>query len=92
MNDPQQELFLTRFYERSATKLFKPLIDLENRDDMRFTIQQASIFSYLIDILCFFLHKHHRFSRFFLLNHNIVLRVNQLLKSPEAFLQLGRLI
>lgn len=90
MNDPQQEFFLTRFYERSATKLFKPLLDLEHRTEMNFTVQQASMFSYLIEIMCFFIRQHHRLSRFFVLNHNIVLRVNQLLKSPEAFLQLGK--
>jgi protein phosphatase 4 regulatory subunit 3 len=92
MNEPQQELFLTRFYERSAAKLFKPLLDLEHRTDMNFTVQQASMFTYLIEIMCFFIRQHHRYSRFFVLNHNIVLRVNQLLKSPETFLQLGKCI
>lgn len=88
-SDPQQELFLTRFYERSAQKLFKPLTDLEKRTDMRFHVQQASMFSYLIEILCFFIRQHHQYSRFFVLNNNIVQRVSQLLKSPEKFLQLG---
>ena len=86
---PQQELFLTRFYERSAQKLFKPLTDLERRTDMRFPVQQASMFSYLIEILCFFIRQHHQYSRYFVLSNNIVQRVGQLLKSPEKFLQLG---
>ncbi|EQL02398.1 kinase [Ophiocordyceps sinensis CO18] len=60
--DPQQELFLTRFYERSALKLFQPLVDLEDRTDMNLTVQQASMFTYLVDILCFFIRQHHRFS------------------------------
>lgn len=90
--DPQQELFLTRFYERSAHKLFKPLIDLERRTDMRFQVQHASIFNYLIEILCFFIRQHHQYSRFFVLNNNIVQRVSQLLKSPEKFLQLGKYV
>lgn len=88
--EPQQELFLTRFYERSAQKLFKPLTDLEGRLDMHFPVQQASMFSYLIEILCFFIRQHHQYSRFFVLNNNIVQRVSQLLKSPEKFLQLGK--
>ena len=88
--DPQQELFLTRFYERSAPKLFKPLVDLERRTDMHFPVQQASIFTYLVEIMCFFIRQHHQYSRFFVLNNNIVLRVSQLLQSPEKFLQLGK--
>ena len=88
--DPQQELFLTRFYERSAPKLFRPLIDLERMTDMHFPVQHASMFTYLIEILCFFIRQHHQYSRFFVLNNNIVQRVSQLLKSPEKFLQLGK--
>lgn len=90
-SDPQQELFLTRFYERSAMRLFKPLIDLERRTDMRFPAQQASMFSYLIEILCFFIRQHHQYSRFFVLNNNIVQRIGQLLNAPDKFLQLGKL-
>ncbi|POR31452.1 Uncharacterized protein TPAR_08335 [Tolypocladium paradoxum] len=86
--DPQQELFLTRFYERSALKLFKPLLDLENRTDMDFPVQQASMFTYLVEIMCFFIRQHHRFSRYFVLNNNIAKRVCQLLKSPEKYLRL----
>ncbi|XP_044724148.1 component of IIS longevity pathway SMK-1 domain-containing protein [Hirsutella rhossiliensis] len=86
--DPQQELFLTRFYERSALKLFQPLVDLENRTDMNFTAQQASMFTYLVDILCFFVRQHHRFSRYFVLNNNIAARVCQLLRSSEKYLRL----
>lgn len=87
-SDPQQELFLTRFYERSAMKLFKPLLDLENRDDMRFSVQQASMFSYLIEILSFFIRQHHRFSRYFVMNHNIAERVVHLVRCPEKYLKL----
>lgn len=86
--DPQQELFLTRFYDRSATKLFKPLIDLEDSTDMNFAVQQASMFSYLIEILSFFIRQHHRFSRYFVMNNNIVERVVHLIKSPEKYLRL----
>ncbi|KAF4126560.1 protein phosphatase 4 regulatory subunit 3 [Geosmithia morbida] len=86
--DPQHELFLTRFYESSALRLFKPLIDLEKRTDLTFPAQQASMFSHLIEILCFFIRQHHQYSRFFVLNNNIVPRVCQLLGSPDKFLQL----
>ncbi|KAJ6447109.1 developmental regulator flbA [Purpureocillium lavendulum] len=86
--DPQQELFLTRFYERSAVKLFKPLLELQDRDDMDFTVQQASMFTYLVEILCFFVRQHHRFSKHFVLNNNLAERICQLLQSPEKYLRL----
>ncbi|KAH7319926.1 component of IIS longevity pathway SMK-1-domain-containing protein [Stachybotrys elegans] len=87
-SDPQQELFLTRFYERSALKLFKPLLDLKGRTDMKFTVHQASMFSYLIEILCFFIRQHHRFSRYFIMEHDIAHRVLQLLHCEEKYLPL----
>ncbi|ODA77951.1 hypothetical protein RJ55_06554 [Drechmeria coniospora] len=86
--DPQQELFLTRFYERSAVKLFKPLLELEGRADMKLSVQQASMFTYLVEILSFFIRQHHRFSKHFVLNNNIAERVCQLLKNPEKYLRL----
>ncbi|KAG8425058.1 Platinum sensitivity protein [Metarhizium acridum] len=86
--DPQQELFLTRFYERSALKLFKPLLELENKTGLEFSVQQASMFTYLVEISCFFIRQHHRFSRYFVMNHNIIQRVSQLLKNPEKYLRL----
>ncbi|UNI13452.1 Platinum sensitivity protein [Purpureocillium takamizusanense] len=86
--DPQQEHFLTRFYERSALKLFKPLLDLQERSDMNFSVQQASMFTYLVEILCFFVRQHHRFSKHFVLNNNLAERICQLLQSPEKYLRL----
>lgn len=90
--DPQQELFLARFYEgQSAVRLFRPLLDLEGRTDMNFTVQQASMFTYLIEILCFFIRQHHHRSKFFVLQNNVVLRGVQLLGCPERYLRLGEL-
>ncbi|KAI0175901.1 DUF625-domain-containing protein [Hypoxylon sp. FL1284] len=86
--DPQQDNFLNGFYENSATKLFQPLIDLQGRTSMEFSVQQASIFTYLIEILCFFIRQHQHRSKFFVLNNDIVLRISQLLKCPEKFLKL----
>ena len=88
--DPQQELFLTRFYERSALNLFKPLLELEKCIDVDFSVQQASMFTYLVEILSFFIRQHHRFSRYFVMNNNVVQRVCQLIKSPEKYLRLGK--
>ncbi|XXG94446.1 hypothetical protein Hte_000703 [Hypoxylon texense] len=86
--DPQQDNFLNGFYESSATKLFQPLIDLQGRPSMEFSVQQASMFTYLIEILCFFIRQHQHRSKFFVLNNDIVLRISQLLNCPEKFLKL----
>lgn len=87
--DPQQDIFLGRFYERSAPRLFKPLIELEKRTDMNFPVQQASMFTYLIEILCFFIRQHNLRSKFFVMTNNIAQRIAQLLKCPEKYLRLG---
>ncbi|KAL7628880.1 Platinum sensitivity protein [Parahypoxylon ruwenzoriense] len=86
--DPQQDNFLNGFYESSAIKLFQPLINLEGRASMEFSVQQASMFTYLIEILCFFIRQHQHRSKFFVLNNDIVLRISQLLSCPEKFLKL----
>lgn len=89
--DPQQDLFLTRFYEGpSALKLFKPLLDLKGRTDMEFVVQQAAMFTYLIEILCFFIRQHHYRSKSFVLENDIAERVAQLLGCPERYLRLGK--
>ena len=87
--DPQQDQFLALFYEHSAVKLFQPLIKLKERENMEFSAQQASMFTYLIEILCFFIRQHHHRSKFFVLQNDIVTRVGQLLGCPEKFLKLG---
>lgn len=88
--DPQQDILLAYFYDHSANRLFKPLRDLEHRKDMKFDVQEASMFSYLIEILSFFIRQHHHRSKFFVLQHNIHVRVAQLLACPEKYLKLGK--
>lgn len=88
--DPQQELFLTRFYEHSAVRLFKPLIELEDQSVRHLTAHQASMFTCLVEILCFFIRQHQRFSRYFVLHSNIAKRISQLLFCPEKYLRLGK--
>jgi protein phosphatase-4 regulatory subunit 3 len=90
MGDPQYEVFLTRFYEQSAATLFKPLIDLEGQTNMDFAVQHAAMFTYLVELLCFFIRLHHRFSKAFVMNHNLTERIAQLLQSPEKHLQLRK--
>ncbi|KAI9746746.1 MAG: Platinum sensitivity protein [Claussenomyces sp. TS43310] len=89
--DPQQELFLVNFYEDSAKRLFKPLMDLKGRKDMNFTVQQVSLFVHLIEILCFFIRQHQHRSKYFVLAENLGQRVAQLLSCPEKHLKLTAL-
>ncbi|KAK6614829.1 hypothetical protein H4I96_01150 [Botrytis cinerea] len=89
--DPQHELFLNQFYEESAKKLFKPLVDLKGREDMNFTVHQVSLFIYLIEILCFFIRQHMHRSKYFVLSEGLAQRISQLLGSPEKYLKLTAL-
>lgn len=89
--DPQHELFLNHFYEDSAKRLFKPLVDLKGRENMNFTVHQVSLFIYLIEILCFFIRQHMHRSKYFVLSEGLAQRISQLLGSPEKYLKLTAL-
>lgn len=90
--DPQQAEFVKDFYESSAKRLFKPLVDLESKKDMNFTVQQVSLFIYLIEILCFFVRQHTHHSKYFVLSEHLGERISQLLSSPEKYLKLSKLL
>ncbi|POS87110.1 hypothetical protein EPUL_000843 [Erysiphe pulchra] len=87
--DPQQMEFIKEFYNGSAKKLFKPLVDLKDRKDMKFSVREVSLFIYLIEILCFFIRQHTHYSKFFVLSENLGQRIVQLLSSPEKYLKLS---
>lgn len=89
--DPQQAEFVKDFYDDSAKKLFKPLVDLKDREDMsNFSVHQVSLFIYLIEILCFFVRQHTHHSKFFVLSEKLGQRIAQLLSSPEKYLKLSK--
>lgn len=88
-NDPQQERLLHMFFELSAIRLFQPIMNLRDRTNMSFTVQQASLFSCLIELLCFFVRQHPIRCRTLILKHNMISRITQLLGAPEKFLKLG---
>ncbi|KUJ14399.1 DUF625-domain-containing protein [Mollisia scopiformis] len=89
--DPQQAEFVKDFYDDSAKKLFKPLVDLKDRDNMDFSVHQVSLFIYLIEILCFFVRQHTHHSKYFVLSEKLGQRIAQLLSSPEKYLKLTAL-
>lgn len=89
--DSQQADFVKDFYNESAQKLFKPLVDLKDRTDMNFSVHQVSLFIYLIEILCFFVRQHTHHSKYFVLSEKLGARIAQLLQSPEKYLKLSEL-
>lgn len=88
--DPQQDEFVKEFYEDSAKKLFKPLVDLKDREDLTFSVHQVSLFIYLIEILCFFVRQHTHRSKYFILSERLDQRISQLLKSSEKYLRISK--
>ncbi|KAI9752655.1 MAG: hypothetical protein M4579_005549 [Chaenotheca gracillima] len=92
MLNPQTESFLQSFYDDSAKKLFKPLKDLQSRETMRnFSVQEVSLFSHLVEILCFFIRQHVYRSKLFIHTEGLASRIAQLLSCPEKHLKLTAL-
>lgn len=93
-NPPQaHDAFLQNFYDESARKLFKPLMALaekESVDDL--TIQEVSLYSHLVEVLCFFIRQHTFRSKFFIVSENLPSRVAQLMGCPEKHLKLSKSI
>lgn len=63
------EQFAQDNFDRSCRKLFQPLKDLEARQSMgNFSHQEVSLYTYLVEILTFFVRQHSMRSRPFLLS------------------------
>lgn len=89
---PQTEPFIQNFYDESAKKLFQPLRDLEHRSTMEdLTIQEVSLYSHLVEVLCFFIRQHSFRSKFVIMSENLACRVAQLMSCPEKHLKLTAL-
>jgi protein phosphatase-4 regulatory subunit 3 len=90
-SDPQQEVFLSKFYEGvTAKRLFEPLVTLRGQRTVQFSIQQISLFEHLIEILWFFIRQHQHRSKYFVLSESLGQRVAQLLSCPEKHLKLSK--
>lgn len=88
----QNEQFAQDNFDRSCRKLFAPLKALESRDSMlNFSYQEVSLFSYLVEILTFFVRQHSIRSRPFILAENLAPRVAQLLQVSQKPLKLTAL-
>lgn len=87
---PQTETFIQHFYDDSAKRLFQPLKDLEHRkslDDL--SVQEASLFIHLLEVLCFFIRCHSFRSKYFTLSEGLHCRVAQLLTCPQKPVKLS---
>lgn len=54
-----------------------------------FTIQEVSLFSHLVEILCFFIRQHLFRSKYFILAEGLASRIAQLLSCSEKHLKLS---
>ncbi|KAF2191488.1 DUF625-domain-containing protein [Zopfia rhizophila CBS 207.26] len=89
---PQTDSFIQNFYDESARKLFQPLKDLEGKDSMDdLSIQEVSLYSHLVEVLCFFIRQHSFRSKYFILSEGLAARVAQLMDCPEKHLKLTAL-
>ncbi|KAF2638493.1 DUF625-domain-containing protein [Massarina eburnea CBS 473.64] len=89
---PQTDSFVQKFYDDSARKLFQPLKDLEGRESFNdMSVQEATLYAYLVDVLCFFIKQHSFRSKYFILSEGLAARVAQLMQCPIKYLKLTAL-
>ncbi|KAM0716561.1 hypothetical protein Q7P37_008006 [Cladosporium fusiforme] len=86
---PQTDAFISNFYEDSAKRLFQPLKDLEHKSSMLgLSVQELSLYTHLVEVLCFFVRQHTYKSKLFILAENLHSRVAQLLACPQKHMKL----
>lgn len=91
-HNPQTNAFIDNFYESSAKRLFAPLKELEHRESMsNLTVQETSLYTHLVEVLCFFVRQHSFKSKLFILSENLHSRVAQLLACPQKHMKLTAL-
>lgn len=86
--DPEQDVFLQHFYDHSAARLFRPLLELEGKTVLKFSVADDDVFNYLNDILCFYIRQHMHRCKLFILQNNIAQRFLQLLACDQKHVQL----
>ena len=79
--------------ERASCKNYALATCMANLESLvhDLTIHEVSLFSHLVEILCFFMRQHQFRSKYFILAENIASRVAQLLSCPEKHLKLSLL-
>ncbi|KAF2768622.1 DUF625-domain-containing protein [Teratosphaeria nubilosa] len=86
---PQTEQFIQSFYEGGAKRLFQPLKDLVNQPNLGgLSVQESSLYTHLVEMLCFFVRAHAYRSKLFILGESLHARIAQLLNSPQKYMKL----
>lgn len=86
---PQANGFINNFYDDGAKRLFQPLKDLEGRTSMtNLTVQETSLFTHLIEVLCYFVRQHQYQAKMYVLQQNLHSRIAQLLLCPQKHMKL----
>ena len=91
---PQTEAFIAHFYDHSASRLFKPLMELDQRpaDVVKgLSVQETSLFTHLVEVLCFFVRQHSYRSKLFILSENLHSRIALLLGCAQKHMRLTAL-
>ncbi|KAK9475733.1 component of IIS longevity pathway SMK-1-domain-containing protein [Lipomyces japonicus] len=83
--DPEVEMFLDRFYDKSVKQLFKSLSDLDKSSTnmARIPPNEAILWSCLCELACAFIKLHGYRSRTFLIESNVLLNMNRLLENKK---------
>nr|POE79901.1 uncharacterized protein CFP56_07967 [Quercus suber] len=89
---PYTDTFIQAFYDDSAKRLFGPLMALEQRKSMHnLSVHETSLFTHLVEVLCFFVRQHQYKSKLFILGEKVHARVAQLLQCPQKYMKLTAL-
>jgi protein phosphatase-4 regulatory subunit 3 len=81
--------FVGQFYTHGVQKLFRPLNDLEHREDMNsLTVQELNLYTHLVEILCFFARQHGSELTYFVRTENVHVKIARLLHCRKKYMRL----
>lgn len=83
------KVVVSQFYESGAKRLFQPLKDLEQRKDLStLSVQELSLYTHLVEILCFFVRQHVYDIKPFIRAENLHARIARLLQCRKKYMRL----
>ncbi|KAI9929887.1 Platinum sensitivity protein [Aspergillus wentii] len=86
------DAFVQNYFDESARRLFVPLTQLEDRENLNdLTFQEVALHSHLVDILTFFVRQHLYRTRNVIHDKSLSPRIAQLLRVPQKHLKLTAL-
>lgn len=91
LQDPEADKFLEMFYARNIKMLMTPLLETDFMQARTFNFEQASLYTHLCELLCFFMRAHTYRSKYFIITNNISLCISQVFSTSERHLHLAAL-